>query len=91
MSAEPIPPNRSLASGSASASHPSLSGSHATPGFWYDQAEDEWAILLAGSAALEFEEGVVEMSAGEALLIPAHVKHRVARSAQAVWLALHFL
>lgn len=60
------------------------------PDFWYDQSEDEWAILLAGSAVLEFEEGEVALGAGEAVLIAAHRKHRVARSAQAVWLALHF-
>ena len=68
-----------------------LSASHASPPqFWYDQAENEWSILLAGSAVLEFEQGEVEMAAGDALLIHAHRKHRVARSAQAVWLALHF-
>jgi cupin 2 domain-containing protein len=81
-----------LASGTRFCLKHILSGSHASPeGFWYDQPDDEWALLLAGSAVLEFEAGVVEMSAGEAVLIPAHVKHRVARSAQAVWLALHFL
>ena len=68
-----------------------LSGSYASPpDFWYDQAQAEWAVLLAGSATLEFEEGSVVMTAGEALLIPAHLKHRVARSSDAVWLALHF-
>ena len=68
-----------------------LSGSHASPpDFWYDQAQAEWAVLLAGTATLEFEEGRVTMTAGEALLIPAHIKHRVARSSDAVWLALHF-
>jgi hypothetical protein len=29
--------------------------SHASPeGFWYDQADDEWVIVLHGSARLEF-------------------------------------
>ena len=68
-----------------------LSGACSSPAdFWYDQDQAEWAILLAGSAVLEFEQGEVEMAAGDALLIHAHRKHRVARSAQAVWLALHF-
>ena len=80
-----------LASGTRFRLEHILSDSHASPAdFWYDQPEDEWAILLAGSAVLEFENGEVEMKAGEALLIPAHCRHRVARSAQAAWLALHF-
>lgn len=69
-----------------------LSGDHASaPGFWYDQAEDEWAILLSGRAVLEFEAGELELGAGDAVLIPAHLRHRVARSENAVWLALHVL
>lgn len=69
-----------------------LSGDHASaPGFWYDQAEDEWAILLSGRAVLEFEAGEVALGPGDAVLIPAHLRHRVARSENAVWLALHVL
>lgn len=69
-----------------------LSGDHASaPGFWYDQAEDEWAILLSGRAVLDFEAGEVELGAGDAVLIPAHLRHRVSRSENAVWLALHVL
>lgn len=68
-----------------------VSGPHASPPeFWYDQAQAEWAILLAGDAELEFEDGVVKMKAGDGLLIPAHLRHRVASSSDAVWLALHF-
>ncbi len=67
------------------------SGSYVSPpDFWYDQAQAEWAVLLAGSATLEFEAGMLAMTAGDAVLIPAHLKHRVARSSHAVWLALHF-
>jgi cupin 2 domain-containing protein len=80
-----------LASGSHFRLEHILSGTHANPAdFWYDQTRAEWAILLAGSAELEFEQGTVRMTAGDALLIPAHRKHRVARSSAAVWLALHF-
>ena len=61
------------------------------PGFWYDQSEDEWVALLRGSATLVFEpEEILEIKAGDALLIPARARHRVAAtSADAVWLALH--
>ncbi|HYJ16061.1 MAG TPA: phosphoribosylaminoimidazole carboxylase, partial [Candidatus Limnocylindria bacterium] len=34
--------------------------SHANPspaGFWYDQDEDEWVVVLRGSATLEFAGG----------------------------------
>ncbi len=60
------------------------------PGFWYDQAEDEWVILLRGQAVLEFEDGeLVELKEGDFVTIPCHVKHRVQRTdSQAVWLAV---
>ena len=68
-----------------------LSGGHNSPiDFWYDQDTEEWAILLSGSAELEFEEGRLALDAGDAVLIPAHCRHRVVRSTQAVWLALYF-
>jgi len=67
-------------------------GAASPPGFWYDQEEPEWVALLAGTATLELQGGKpVELSAGEALLLPAHRRHRVAAtSPDAVWLALHF-
>lgn len=60
-------------------------------GFWYDQTEDEWVIVLRGGGALEFADGeIVELKAGDYLAIPRHVKHRVARtSAETIWLAVH--
>jgi len=69
-----------------------VSHSHSSPqDFWYDQADDEWVIVLRGSAALEFSSGeVVEMTEGDYLAIERHVKHRVARtSAETIWLAVH--
>lgn len=69
-----------------------VSNSHSTPtGFWYDEDEIEWVIILRGNAILEFEGGEsIEMKAGEYLTIPSHVKHRVARTgAETVWLAVH--
>jgi cupin 2 domain-containing protein len=69
-----------------------VSHSHSSPaGFWYDQDEDEWVIVLRGSAALEFIDGeVVEMKEGDYLVIPRGVRHRVAStSAATIWLAVH--
>lgn len=68
------------------------SGEHASPpGFWFEQSESEWAIVLSGAAELEFEAGRLALKAGDAVLIPAGLRHRVAHSApDTVWLALHF-
>jgi cupin 2 domain-containing protein len=69
-----------------------VSRSHASPkDFWYDQADDEWVVVLGGDATLEFADGkLVEMRSGDYLTIPRHVKHRVARtSAETIWLAVH--
>jgi cupin 2 domain-containing protein len=69
-----------------------VSCSHSSPaGFWYDEADDEWVIVLRGDARLEFFGGeTVEMHEGDYLTIPRHVKHRVARTGpETVWLAIH--
>jgi cupin 2 domain-containing protein len=65
-------------------------GQVSPPGFWYAQHEDEWVLLAAGEAALEYGDGrTVELAAGDWLLIPAGERHRVARtSSPAVWLAV---
>jgi cupin 2 domain-containing protein len=69
-----------------------VSHSHSSPpGFWYDQAVDEWVIVLRGHAALEFEGGeLVDIKEGDYLSIPSRVKHRVARTGpETIWLAVH--
>lgn len=65
-------------------------GQVSPPGFWYEQAEDEWVLLLQGEAALEYGDGTrVELVAGDSLLIPAGRRHRVAFTApRTVWLAV---
>lgn len=61
---------------------------------WYDQDENEWVIVLAGEGVLEFENGDdVTLKPGDYLHIPAHQRHRVARTAKdepTVWLAVFF-
>jgi uncharacterized cupin superfamily protein len=48
------------------------------PGFWYDQDEDEWVIVVRGEATLQLEEGeLVRMKEGDHVTIPRHTKHRV--------------
>jgi cupin 2 domain-containing protein len=70
-------------------------GQCSTEGFWYDQDEHEWLIVLEGSAAIQFQHDPepVELQRGSYLNIPAHVKHRVVQSSptqQTVWLAIHY-
>jgi len=71
-----------------------VSHGHITPaGFWYDQPESEWVLVLKGAARLEFEGRMVEMSPGDYINIPAHTKHRVAWTTPdepTVSLAVHF-
>lgn len=69
-----------------------VSRSHSSPaGFWYDQPQDEWVIVLRGDATLEFEGGKpVQMREGDHVTVPSHVKHRVSRTGrETIWLAVH--
>jgi cupin 2 domain-containing protein len=73
-----------------------VSRGHRSPeGFWYDQEENEFVLLVSGEAELLFEEDneSVRLEAGDYLVIPAHSRHRVAWTApdrDTVWLAVHF-
>ncbi|KYZ78055.1 hypothetical protein AXX12_00470 [Anaerosporomusa subterranea] len=73
-----------------------ISTGQATPdGEWYNQEEDEWCILLTGSAALRFEgqSELIELKPGDHIHIPAHKRHQVAWTKlgePSVWLALHY-
>lgn len=59
--------------------------------FWYDQEENEWAIVLDGEAILEFEDKSVTLKKGEYINILAHQKHRVAYTANpTIWLAVFY-
>ncbi|MEM9227838.1 MAG: cupin domain-containing protein, partial [Verrucomicrobiota bacterium] len=55
-------------------------GQASAPGFWYDQEEAEWILVLSGEGCLEFEFPAekLTLAAGDSLLIPAHRRHRVA-------------
>jgi cupin 2 domain-containing protein len=68
-------------------------GQASPPGFWYDQDEDEWVLLVKGSAVLGFSDGTrIPLAPGDHLLIPRHARHRVERTdpeGETVWLAVH--
>ncbi|MBW6485317.1 MAG: cupin domain-containing protein [Syntrophobacterales bacterium] len=72
-----------------------ISHGEASPeGFWYNQQENEWVLLLAGTAELSFADGQkIALAPGDCLLIPGHVRHRVERTdpgQDTIWLAIHF-
>lgn len=73
-----------------------ISQSQCSPeGFWYDQAEGEWVLVLEGSAALRFEgeDEPVVLKRGDWVDIPAHVRHRVEwtdAKRKTVWLAVFY-
>jgi cupin 2 domain-containing protein len=69
-------------------------GQASPPGFWYDQPQAEWVIVLAGGAELSFEGETAprRMAPGDWLHIPAHRRHRVEwtdPTQATVWLAVH--
>jgi cupin 2 domain-containing protein len=69
-------------------------GQASAPGFWYDQPDDEFVVLLAGAARLSFEEDdrSLDLKPGDWVEIPAHVRHRVEwtqADPPTVWLAVH--
>ncbi len=70
-------------------------GHHSPEGFWYDQEQNEWIMLLKGKAAMTFAEdpASVELIAGDYINIPAHVRHRVewtADNEETIWLAVFY-
>ena len=73
-----------------------VSRGHASPeGFWYDQDQNEWVILLKGGAGLRFEgkDDIRELVPGDYVNIPAHVKHRVEWTdpdTETVWIAVMY-
>ncbi len=71
-----------------------VSHGHASPeGFWYEQEQHEWVVVLRGAARLRFEDGALEMQPGDCENIPAYRRHRVEWTTPqepTVWLAVHY-
>lgn len=70
-------------------------GQASPPGFWYDQADAEWVLLLSGEALLRFEDETEarHLHPGDWLQIRPGRRHRVewtAADALTIWLAVHF-
>ena len=73
-----------------------VSTGHTSPeGFWYDQEDAEWVVVLKGEAKLHFEgdDEPIHMKMGDFVNIPAHRKHRIEWTTPdepTVWLAVHY-
>jgi cupin 2 domain-containing protein len=70
-------------------------GQASPPGFWYDQAEGEWMLLLAGAARLRFADETEArlLEPGDWLDIAPHRRHRVEWTDPAsptVWLTVFY-
>jgi cupin 2 domain-containing protein len=66
-----------------------LSGAMAAP-VDYDQDHDEWVVLLSGGATLDVGDERLDLAAGDWVLLPAHVQHRLVETVPgSTWLALH--
>lgn len=73
-----------------------ISRGHASPpGFWYDQENEEFVLVVKGRAGLKIENqpDILILNAGDYTRIGAHVKHRVEWTdpdGDTLWLAIHF-
>jgi len=70
-------------------------GQASPPGFWYDQPQGEWVVVVAGAARLRFEDEAAAraLRAGDSLDIAAHRRHRVEWTDPAgptIWIAVHY-
>ncbi|MCG2578125.1 cupin [Dechloromonas sp. XY25] len=69
-------------------------GQASPPDFWYEQAQAEWIVLLAGEALLRFadEAEARRLQPGDCLDIAAGRQHRVdwtQPGTHTIWLAIH--
>ncbi len=70
-------------------------GQSSPEGFWYDQEQAEWVVVLKGEASVRLESAPTErrLRPGDHLLIPAHERHRVESTSlrePTIWLAVFF-
>jgi len=72
-----------------------ISAGQTTPdGFWYDQNEHEFVMVLQGEAKIVLEDNKEQLfKTGDYINIPAHVKHRVTYTSsepKCIWLAIFY-
>jgi cupin 2 domain-containing protein len=72
-----------------------ISRGHASPATgWYDQAQDEWVMVLQGEAIITLKDDKdYSLGSGDYMTIPAHTKHKVTWTLlelETIWLAIHY-
>ena len=73
-----------------------VSKGHCSPkGFWFDQDDNEWVMLLKGRAVLHFENDneSITLKPGDYIHIDKHLRHRVEWTdpeQETIWLAIHY-
>ena len=71
-----------------------VSHGHTSPeGYWYDQDQHEWVLVLQGAARLSIEGEIKELKPGDSINIRAHQKHRVEWTTPeepTIWLAVFY-
>lgn len=70
-------------------------GQSSPPGFWYDQPEGEWVLLLQGEARLRLadEPQARHLRAGDFINLAPHCRHRVdwtPPDQTTIWLAIYY-
>lgn len=68
-------------------------GQTSPPGFWYEQAEHEWVVVLRGQARLNVAGELHELQPGDAIDLPAGCRHRVEWTTSeepTIWLAVFY-
>ncbi len=71
-----------------------VSMGHCSPiDFWYQQKEDEWVLLVKGTALLRYQDPdeLISLKPGDYHFIPANRKHRVESTDDTIatiWLAI---
>lgn len=71
-----------------------VSHGHASEeGFWYEQQEHEFILLIQGNAELEFVDKTIQLKPGDYLTIETGKKHRVKWTAPdmtTIWLVVFY-
>lgn len=70
-------------------------GQTSPSGFWYEQEQTEWVVVLTGTACLRFEDEAEarRLEQGDFVLIAPRRRHRVEwtdPTQNTVWLAIHY-
>ncbi|GJL82671.1 MAG: cupin [marine bacterium B5-7] len=72
-----------------------VSMGHTSPASgWYDQEQNEWVLVLKGSAIIALKSGqTVRLESGDHFNLPAHTHHKVewtTPDTETIWLTVHY-